>query len=287
MMDAWTFRKSLGVFAMAVAKMNVKKNLAKYIKTTITHLKWPLFLVSVISSLGVLNVAHAVNSNLPAVANINGWIGAAANYFHRKDRSGAGGVAEAGIDFPLTHDFAIQFHGYDGAFGRRNIQSADGLLFMRNPSVGLLGPHVIYAKSGLFHHTLVGLHGEYYLSNLTLTGEGGGLSGSNDNSAWYGEAILSWYVLPDLRFYLGGIVLDNDGAGELGTEYQLGFSSLPGLSLFANVGAGSHDLWYGFLGLRYYFGDCCNPCKTLVQRHREDMVPPTMDLYVTNRHHNV
>jgi len=58
---------------------------------------------------------------------------------------------------------------------------------------------------------------------------------------------------------------------------------LPGLSVFADVGGGSGDLRYGFLGLRYYFSDS----KSLIRRHREDNIPPTLDLLLASNHHNV
>jgi len=274
---------------VAMDKTSVAKgSMANFIKTMMNKLKWPLLVASATASLGLMGAAKA-SSGLPAVAYVNGWVGAAADYLHdnrgsgTRGSSGAGGIGEAGIDFPLTHDFALQFHGYDGAAGGRNLQSIDGILFWRNPALGLLGPHAMYTKSGTFHHGLFGLHGEYYFSNWTLTGEGGGVSRSDDSSTGYGEAIVSWYAVPDWRIYLGGIVIDDNVGGELGTEYQMCLGALPALSVFADVGAGSHDLSYAFLGLRYYFG---GPYKTLIQRHREDMDPPTLDLLVMNQHEN-
>jgi len=59
--------------------------------------------------------------------------------------------------------------------------------------------------------------------------------------------MVNWYPLPDWRMYLGGILLDSDySGGQIGTEYRFGLSSLPGLSIFADAGVGSHDVNYDF-----------------------------------------
>ncbi len=274
---------------VAVDKASVvDRNITMLAKTFVSKLKWPLLIASTTSSLGIsasnanmssshMNRTNQIDLTLPAVSNINGWIGAAGDYLHNQRGSGGGAIGEAGIAVPLTHDFGAQLHGLDGAAGGANLQSIDGYIFWRNPAQGLLGPHVMYTKSSNFHDTLYGLHGEYYLDNWTLTGELGGASRSPNSNGGYGEAIVNWYAIPDWRVYAGAIDLAGDVTGQIGTEYQLGLSSLPGLAVFADAGAGAHDLNYGFLGLRYYFGDVCNPCKSLERRQREDMVLPTLD----------
>jgi len=254
----------------------VKGNVKTLMKTFVHKLKWPLLLVSATSSLGTTAV-KAAPLTLPAVSNINGWVGAAGDYLHNQADSGAGGIVEAGVATPLTHALGAQVHGYDGAAGGANLQSIDGYIFWRNPAQGLLGPHVIYSKSSNWHHTLYGAHGEDYLNRFTITGEAGGVSRSGQSNGFYAEAIVNWYAQPDWRVYGGAIMLAGDVTGEIGTEYQFGLHSLPGLSVFADVGAGAHNLSYGFLGLRYYFGDVREPGKPLIRRHREDMVLPTLD----------
>src|SRR5579885_4642 len=153
---------------------------------------WPLLFAAAIASLGG-SCVHAADKSLltdsdlslggpvksevlPAVPNINGWIGAAGDYLHNERGNGAGAIVEGGIAVPFAQDIAGQLHALDGAAGGANLQSIDAYLFWRNPAKGLIGPHVMYTQSGTYHNYLYGLHGEAYLSNWTLTGEGGGVT---------------------------------------------------------------------------------------------------------------
>lgn len=258
---------------IAVDKASVvDENLKGLMKGFLNKLKWPLLLASATSSLGI-TAAKADDGILPAVSNPNGWVGAAGDYLHNQRTSGAGGIVEGGIAVPLSHSLGAQLHTYDGVAGNAGLVSVDGYVFWRNPAQALFGPHVLYTKSNSFNHTLYGLHGEAYLNNLTLVIEGGGATRSSRGNTGYGEAIMHWYAQPDWRMYVGGITVGGDVTGQVGTEYQFGLSSLPGLSIFADAGAGAHNLNYGFLGLRYYFGNV----KSLICRQREDMVLPTLD----------
>jgi hypothetical protein len=270
---------------MKGATSTLSENKFTFIERIVNKLKRPLLIASAISSVAMMGTANSASAQ-PAVANINGWVDAAVDYMDNNFRNGAaGGFGNAGVAVPFTHDFASQLHLFAGSFGKASLQSIDGLFFWRNPALGLLGPHITYNRSGLFYSTLYGLHGEYYFNNWTFAAEGGGISRKGRDSSGYGQAVVSWYGLPDWRVYVAGKVIDDNGGGELGTEYQLGLKALPALSIFADIGGGNHNLWYGFLGLRYYLGDPCNPCKQLIQRHREDMVPPS--LQVVGTRHNL
>lgn len=264
---------------VAVDKVSVvNKSLKGLMKRIVNKLKWPLLLASA-SSVGMMT-AEAENGTLPAVSNPNGWLGAAGDYLHNKRISGAGGIVEGGLAVPLTFATGAQLHTYDGVAGNASLISVDGYVFWRNPVQGLLGPHVLYTRtnnSSSWHHTLYGLHGEGYLNNFTLVAEAGGANRSAQSNTYYAEAIVHWYPQPDWRLYVGGIVLDGNVTGQVGTEYQVGLNSLPGLAIFADAGVGAHDLHYGFLGLRYYFGNVNQPNKPLICRQREDMVLPTLD----------
>src|SRR5579885_1511693 len=273
---------------IAVDKASVvKKNVKGLLRKMVNKLKWPLLVASASSSIG-MGAANAANSgSLPAVSNVNGWIDAAGGYLHNNIDSGGGGFVEGGLAMPLSHDFGAQLHAFDGSVAHTNSQGLDGYIFWRNPAQGLLGPHVAYTNSDHVYQTLYGLHGEDYWKNLTFVGEAGGMHENEVGGSYYAEAIVHWYAIPNLDLNLGGIIVQGDGAGQIGAEYQLGLASLPGLSIFADAGVGAHSLNYGFLGLRYYFGDPCDPGKSLERRHREDMVPPTLDLLVMNTHENV
>ncbi|EKD69860.1 MAG: hypothetical protein ACD_46C00712G0006 [uncultured bacterium] len=278
-----SLQKPLGSMVAVDKTSIVERNVKRIMKSLVNKLKWPLLVASATSSLGMTaakaalpTVANQANTtsnvtSLPAVSKLNGWGGAAGDYLHNQRYSGLGALAEGGVAVPLTYQSGAQLHAVAGT----NLQSIDGYIFWRNPAQGLLGPHVMYTKSSDFHDTLYGLHGESYLNSWTLTAEAGGASITNGHGSgnYYAEAIVNWYAQPDWRIYAGGIVLEGNGTGQVGTEYQLGLNSLPGLAVFADAGVGAHDLNFGFLGLRYYFGDC----KSLVRRQREDMVLPTLN----------
>lgn len=267
---------------IAVDKASVvDESLIGLMKGCLSKLKWSLLLVS---GLGMTSAATAENGTLPAVSNVNAWLGGAGAYLHNQNTSGVGGIVEGGVAVPLTHALGAQLHTYDGLVGSATLLSIDGYVFWRDPAKALFGPHLLYTKSNSFHHALYGLHGEGYLNSLTLALEGGYATRSNRTGAGYGEAILHWYAQPDWRLYAGAITVNRDVTGAVGTEYQFGLNSLPGLAIFADAGAGSHNLEYGYLGLRYYFGDVNDPNKSLIRRQREDMVLPTLDPIDPIRH---
>lgn len=216
----------------------------------------------------------------PGVSAPNFWLGAAAGYLRNdRDRGGAG-YGEVGFAANMVRGFAAQFHGYlGGVRGEHNhganIESADAYFFWRHFCKGLIGPHLTYTHSGRFFHKLIGLHGEGYIRNITLVAEAGSATRSNRSmNGAYGELIVNYYPLPDWQVSVGAIDINGNVTGQIGTEYQFGGS---GLALFLYGGAGAHQLRYGFLGLRYYFGNPCEPCKSLFNRHREDMIPATID----------
>ncbi len=258
----------------------IKTNFRALMKSVLNKMKWPLLVASASSGIGMTSAA---NASLPAVSDTNGWLGVWAGDFHDKRQSGFSGGGEAAIAQPLGHYLAGQIRTDYGSVAHDTLFSVDGYVFWRNPAQGLLGPHVMYTELDNIYQTLYGLHGEAYINNLTLVAEGG--SGHQNERNWtgYGEALVHWYIRPDWKVHAGYIRLDNLNGGQIGTEYQFGLSSLPGLSVFADAGAGSHDLYYGFLGLRYYFGNS----KPLMNRHREDNVLPTLDLLLSNVHHSM
>lgn len=258
---------------IAIDKASIDDRFQDFMKGFMRKLKLPLLLVSATSSLGMMTAAKAEDGAIPAVSKVNGWVGIATNYFKNNLHKGWGGNVEGGIAAPVGPNLGAQLHTYDGWAGPASVGSVDGYVFWRCPTQGLFGPHVLYTKSNSFHHTLYGLHGEGYVDNWTLVIEGGGASRSNHKNGYYGEALIHWYAQPDWRLYVGAISLGGDVTGQVGTEYQFGLSCLPGLSVFADAGTGAHNLSYGFLGLRYYFGDA----KPLMCRQREDMVLPTID----------
>lgn len=256
------------------------------VKKYIAELKWTLIVTSIASSIG-MTTASAFDEipnpeDLPAVANMNGWIGASTGYLNHENGSGFGITGETGFAAGLTRNFATQLKIDGGTAAHSAIISSDGYVFWRNPTLGMFGPHVTYLAGDRNYQTLYGLHVEGYIDNWTLLAEGGGMHHNDHDSAGYGQAMLHWYAQPNLDVTVGAIGVDDNGAGQIGVEYQLGLTSLPVISVFANAGKGSEELSYVYLGLRFYFGDICNPTKTLMQRHREDVVPSVQTLLIYN-----
>lgn len=258
-----------------------KKN---WVKNLMKKMKWSLFIASASSTLGLTPAkanSHCVQ--LPAVSKFNGWLGAVGGGVHNHFVGGAGGAGEGGFAFSLLNNLAIQAHGFDGGFAHTNIWSIDGYIFWRDPLQGMVGPHLTYTDTPGLYQTLLGLHGERYLNSLTLVGEFGARHfNTDDENSYYAEALLHWYTINNWDLNLGFINIDGNVAGQIGTEYEVGLQSLPGLSVFADFGVGSHNLVYGLLGIRYYFGDAC---KSLMCRHREDNIPPTLDLVMLGKGH--
>lgn len=275
-----SFQKPQGkVIAIDKASI-IKGSIMSAVKSSFKKLKWPLLVASASSTLGMTGTA---NASLPAVSETNGWLGLMAGGFHNQKQGGAGVVGDATLATPLGHYFGAQGHVDYGSIAHNSIVSVDGYLFWRDPALGLLGPHVTYTSTDNVYTTLYGGHAEAYVENVTLSGEGGGAHQNIRNWSGYGEATVRWYAKPDWQIYAGYSRLEGDNGGELGTEYQLGLSSLPGLSVFADLGDGSHSLRYAFLGLRYYFGEN----KSLIRRHREDNVLPSLDLMFMGHHRNI
>ncbi len=213
--------------------------------------------------------------NLPAVAYVNGWVGASLGGVHAVNSGGLLVLGKGGITFPLGHAFGIQADVFDGVVVHKNLQAADSYLFWRAPAQGFLSGHVKYQESNHVYETLYGLRGDAYIYNWTLSAEGGGVhtnvQGANETG--YGEVYANWYPMPDLKLFANYLRVKQDNVFQVGGEYQLGLKYLPGLSIFVDGGVGDHNLRYGFLELRYYFGEN----KTLIRRHREDTVTPTFD----------
>jgi hypothetical protein len=258
------------------------------VKKYFNELKWLLIITSISSSIGISAASTFEEmpnpEDLPAVANMNGWIGATAGYLNHENGSGFGVTSEAGLAAGITRSIAAQLKIDGGTAAHSAIFSSDGYLFWRHPTLAMFGAHVTYLAGDHNYQTLYGLHVEGFLDNWTLVGEGGGMHHNDHDSTGYGQAMLHWYALPNLDFTVGAIGVDDNGAGQLGIEYQLGLISLPVISVFANAGQGSRELSYVELGLRFYFGDVCNPTKPLIQRHREDMVPSIQNLLIYNPH---
>lgn len=232
-------------------------------------------------------IAQTQSVKLPAVSNMNGWIGAFAgdtsvnDTTNQKNNGGALIVGEGGFAAPLGDHFGFQLNGWDGVVSHNNYQSVEGFVFWRNPCQGLLGPHIAYINVRHLYLTMYGLYGEAYLNDWTISLDASEVSKNNASNTYFAQAFIHWYSNPNLRFGTGYGRMKDNGALVIDAEYMPGsLSSFPGLSLFAEIGAGNQELRFGFLGLRYYFGSDPIP---LINRHREDMVPPQFNLIMNEQ----
>ncbi|STX28168.1 Uncharacterised protein [Legionella beliardensis] len=274
---------------IAIDKKSAKK---RYISPSINYvlnkLKVPLLLVSASSAQAMSEpVLPPEPLSLPAISRVNAWIEGSAlylknrrikNYSFKHDNNGKwGGFGRLAGDLPLTHSLGLQIEGLKGGVNHQSLTSVEGILFWRNPAYGLLGPRVDYTDFHRLEQYLYAAHGEGYFNTLTIRAEGGGISAhchGRDQSSGYAELDAHWYVMPNLDLNIGGAIAKERSAGQVGFEFQPGLAVLPGLSVLADFRAGDHNLRYASLGLRYYFADT----KSLIRRHREDMVLPSMDL---------
>lgn len=211
----------------------------------------------------------------PAVSMINGWLSGSVGGWHSNWLpNGYSLVASGGFTMPITYRFGIQMDGYDGVIAHDNLFMANGYLFWRNPCIAAVAFHYRYANIDHVYANLYGLHGEGYYWNFTGVLEGGSIHTNTRGGNGYAEAIVAWYADPNWRLDIGYLNIAGRQAGQVGTEYQFAFLPIPGISGYAAVGGGNHNLYYGYVGLKVYFG--CN--KSLLQRHREDTLDPSYDL---------
>lgn len=214
---------------------------------------------------------------LPGVSYTNGWIAGSVGGWHSNTvaSNGVSLVASGGFTMPITYRFGIQSDAYDGAFSDENLFMINGYIFWRNPCIATAAFHYRYANIDHVYANLYGLHGEGYFYNFTGVLEGGSIHTNTRGGNGYFEAIVAWYANPNWRFDIGYLNVAGRQSGQLGSEYQLGFfPSIPGIAAYGAVGGGDHNLYYGYLGLKVYFG--CD--KSLLQRHREDTLDPSYDL---------
>ena len=212
-------------------------------------------------------------TDLPAVSGFNAKI---SPYFGWQDDD-AGDGALIGIDgtvaFPLSHRFGAeiggQFSGVDGdLFGR-----AQGHVFWRNPSTGLLGVYGSVEGFDDYDYSSWRLAGEAeaYFDQVTLAGllgyEDQDTPSGSDNGV-FALADINYYLTDDLRLSVGYRHMFGMDMAAAGFEYQLSDPFLgSGTSLFAEARIGDDDYAAVWGGLRLYFG---TGQKSLIRRHRED-----------------
>ncbi len=217
-----------------------------------------------------LGVAGTAMAEGPAVSAPNAKISAGGG---AADDEGTG-IVQGSATFPLGTSYGVQIDALGGATGDDARWGIGGQVFWRDPEEGLLGILSSFSSRGSTDVSRVGVEGEWYLGRITASARGGYQLGDGDaDDGGFGVIDLRWYATDNFFLSAGGEVESGDGVARFGTEYQPGFSALPGLSFFADGEIGEDDFDRVFVGIRYYFG----ATKPLIRRHREDDPPNPLD----------
>ena len=164
------------------------------------------------------------------------------------------------VSVPLGHSFGAQLDGMTGSLNSQNAKGAAVHLFTRNPDSYLAGLNAGKVQYRGVDVKRVGLAGELYRDNWTLSAGGGHQSGDLGSADYY-QAGVRYYPQPDLALSAGAGGFDSNSRYSLGAEWQF----LPGWSLGLEGGGGDGDD-YVLAGVRFYLGGG----RSLMQRQRED-----------------
>ena len=185
--------------------------------------------------------------------------------------------------------YGVQIDGAKGRFDNRSFGAIGGHLFWRDPSQGLLGLYASYTNWNQFggiHVGQVAAEGAAYWGRWTVEGIAG-VEFGNRTSVISGDTIngflvqsidvqtrffdkinFAYYLLDDLKVYVGHRYLGGRNAAAFGTEWAVPLKSngvQAALFAEARVGEGDfHGIWGG---VKVYFGQ---KDKSLMQRHRQD-----------------
>ncbi len=222
-----------------------------------------------IATLFGLNMAEPAHADpLPAVSAPNARVDLSGGLESTgPDSERSAGFATGSVTVPVGTIFGAQGDALYGLIDGQPAYVLGGQGFWRDPSQGLIGVFGDYVHSHLFnsHQGIFGAEGELYQGHFTLEGIAGYEAGRPLHGG-LGRVDLSWYPTDDFKLSAGAQRQAQLTTGIVGAEYQLGFESLSGLSLFAEAGVSGSGLDHLTFGLRYYFA----APKTLIRRHRED-----------------
>lgn len=201
-----------------------------------------------------------------AVSGINGKLDAAAGYLEDDDENGGRFQGVATLSMPVGCLLGAQIDLGGGDLDGDGYFSAQGHLFIRDPSSYLVGIQAQYVNLSGDDIFRVGPEFELYLDNITFSGVASFETSNHDLSDddFVGGLQAAFYATENFALTAGyRHFLDTD-AGAIGFEYQP--ESLP-VSFYADAMAGTDDYLSIVGGVRFYFG---GEEKSLIRRHRED-----------------
>lgn len=207
----------------------------------------------------------------PAVSGINGKIAVVGGAMNDHGT----GFAAASVTAPVPgFDAAgVQLDAIGGAVGDNAVWGVGGHLFLRDPTIGLVGATTRYTERGGFGVGHAGAEIESYIGQITLLAETGYRYGDIREEGIYGSIEGRFYVTDDWYLGAGGEFGENQEMARFQTEFQPDLSRfaaaptrLNGLSVFIDGAVGKNDTYSVLSGLRFHIGEN----KTLIRRHRED-----------------
>lgn len=183
----------------------------------------------------------------------------------------SGRLLEGEFAIPLAPDFGFEAKGVGGKAAGSGYWGVTGDFFWRNPSIGALGPIVLYEQNGGLKVQHYGFGGNFYRGPVDLSLRAG-YQGGNVRTGGFVELKGGLYITPDLE--VATATQNNAGVfvQTFDFEYQPHWRPVPGLSLIADGAVGQHGAARVLFGVRYYFGDE----KPLVDNHRRDTIDNTL-----------
>ena len=170
------------------------------------------------------------------------------------------------VSIPIAYSYGLQLDGAVGSYDGSVFGHGAAHLFWRDPDVALFGGYASWTHWNGVDAYRVGIEGEYYAGNVTLSGLIGSEFGDVDNEL-FSYAELSFYAMDDLKLSIGHHYAPEVGHMlTTGAEYQFRSTPSAGYAVYAEADFGENGYQSIFGGFKMYFGDS----KSLIRRHRED-----------------
>jgi hypothetical protein len=188
-----------------------------------------------------------------------------ADFFLGRVDNETSGILSGSYTFPLATHFGVQFAGEYGQRDGNGIYGTDAHIFWRNPEyalAGLTGSYFQHRKNDLWR---LGVEGELYIKQITLSGKLGNQSGDLGDDI-YGTLGAHYYMIKDMLAISAEIGSFDDSTIWSGEGEYL--TNLGGLSVMVFGGRDGNENYYILGGIRYYFG----AKKSLLLRHRLDLL---------------
>jgi hypothetical protein len=253
--------------------------------------------VPVLPTIVQMDAVDGINGK---ISGFGGWIDRerdgllfpGAPLFQTRNRSQGMFGAMGSVSVPLGQRFGLQIDGLAASARSAFVGGGGAHLFMRDPSLGLLGLYGSVTRNNAFGGATQirgGLEGELYLGRFTLSGVAGweqtrtsgtqflGNVGGVDlfsvgatTNRVFSSADLSFYATDNWRLSAGHRFTSGRHQAAVGTEVLFPLGGGTAMAGFVEGRFGERGNNAVFGGISFYFGQ---KDKTLIRRHREDDPP--------------